>query len=130
MNQFEWLIWSNEHHAWWKPKEAGYITKRGGAGRYSYERACDIVYNANKHQSFDKVPNETMVRVESGCCNAPLVDGAQCLNCGEEDDFFYEKVCETCGGTGEITTMERVYPNEPHMAPVGTAPCPDCQRRD
>lgn len=38
-----------------------------------------------------------------------------------------EDVCETCGGTGEITTMERVYPNEPHLAPVGSAPCPDCQ---
>lgn len=38
-----------------------------------------------------------------------------------------EEVCETCGGTGEVTTMEAVYPNEPHMAPIGSAPCPDCR---
>lgn len=41
-----------------------------------------------------------------------------------------EEVCETCGGTGEITTMERVYANEPIEAPIGSAPCPDCSRRE
>lgn len=34
--------------------------------------------------------------------------------------------CPICGGTGEVTTMERVYPSEPHMAPVGTSKC-ECQ---
>lgn len=38
-----------------------------------------------------------------------------------------EDECETCGGTGEVSTMERVYANEPHMADVGTGPCPDCR---
>jgi hypothetical protein len=37
-----------------------------------------------------------------------------------------DEVSETCGGTGEVTTMETVYPGEPHQAPIGTAPCPDC----
>lgn len=37
-----------------------------------------------------------------------------------------EDVCLDCGGTGEVTTMERVYPNEPHMAPIGTMKC-HCQ---
>lgn len=41
-----------------------------------------------------------------------------------------EEECETCGGTGEVSCMERVYPNEPHMADIGTEPCPDCQSRD
>lgn len=31
--------------------------------------------------------------------------------------------CEHCGGTGEVTTMEQVYPNEPHYAPIGTRDC-------
>lgn len=31
--------------------------------------------------------------------------------------------CEFCGGTGEVETMERVYPGEPIMAPIGTARC-------
>lgn len=34
-----------------------------------------------------------------------------------------EEVCEFCGGTGEINTMEQVYPNEPHYAPIGTEKC-------
>lgn len=38
----------------------------------------------------------------------------------------YPPVCRTCGGTGEVSSMERVYANEPHMADVGTQPCPDC----
>ena len=40
------------------------------------------------------------------------------------------EVCKTCGGSGEITTMETLDPSEPHIqAPVGTAPCPDCQNK-
>lgn len=35
--------------------------------------------------------------------------------------------CETCGGTGEVSAMEAVYPGEPHMADVGSRRCPDCQ---
>lgn len=41
-----------------------------------------------------------------------------------------EKVCETCEGTGEVSQSEQVYPNEPHMADTGTAPCPDCNMVD
>ena len=38
--------------------------------------------------------------------------------------------CQTCGGTGEVSKMEAVYPCEPHMADVGTQPCPDCQNSE
>jgi hypothetical protein len=31
--------------------------------------------------------------------------------------------CPYCGGTGEISTMERVYADEPHMAMIGSHPC-------
>lgn len=34
-----------------------------------------------------------------------------------------DDVCEYCGGTGEVSTMEQVYPGEPHMADVGTEKC-------
>lgn len=37
-----------------------------------------------------------------------------------------EDVCETCGGTGVVSTMEQVYPGEPHYAPIGECACPDC----
>lgn len=36
------------------------------------------------------------------------------------------KVCETCGGYGEVRTMEYVWAGEPHMADIGSAPCPEC----
>ena len=41
------------------------------------------------------------------------------------DDF----VCPLCGGTGEVTVMEQVYPGEPHVAPIGTQKC-ICQLED
>ncbi len=34
-----------------------------------------------------------------------------------------EETCELCGGEGEITTMEQVWPGEPHYAPIGTQRC-------
>ncbi len=37
---------------------------------------------------------------------------------------------EVGGGIGYVRTMERVYPNEPHMAPVGEEPCPDCNQKE
>lgn len=54
-------------------------------------------------------------------------DEGGALNKAEEVFLEEDEICDTCFGTGEITTMERVYPNEPHLAPVGSAPCPDCQ---
>lgn len=41
-----------------------------------------------------------------------------------------DPVCETCGGTGEVATMESVYKNEPHQALVGSQPCPDCRNTE
>lgn len=42
--------------------------------------------------------------------------------------FFevYPPLCQRCGGTGEVSKMEQVYPGEPHMADIGTETCPDC----
>lgn len=44
------------------------------------------------------------------------------------EKFFevFPPVCRTCGGLGEVTTMEQVYSGEPHIAPIGTQNCPDC----
>jgi hypothetical protein len=43
----EYLIWSNEHLAWWKPAELGYTTLTHNAGRYSKEEADAICARAN-----------------------------------------------------------------------------------
>jgi len=41
-------------------------------------------------------------------------------------ECFKEK-CMDCNGIGEVSTMERVYANEPHMASVGSETCENCQ---
>lgn len=59
------------------------------------------------------------------CCKAgvdELEDGKyECWDCGKVCEV--EEVCADCGGTGEVDTMEQVYANEPHMAPIGTRKC-------
>lgn len=55
----EWLIWSFEHNAWWKPNEMGYTESRDSAGRYTIERATKIVEQANKYSD---TPNEKMIK--------------------------------------------------------------------
>lgn len=37
-----WLIWSNEHDAWWKPNSSGYTVKREQAGLYTTKEAEGI----------------------------------------------------------------------------------------
>jgi hypothetical protein len=54
--------------------------------------------------------------------------GMNPAECTCEDEKKYD--CETCQDTGEVDTMEAVYPNEPHMAPIGTGRCPDCTGED
>ena len=54
-----WLIWSNEHNAWWAPNQRGYSVKRYNAGTYTFEDAKSIVTDANKY-CIDQ-PNEAMV---------------------------------------------------------------------
>lgn len=47
------------------------------------------------------------------------------LTDGEIEQMLIEngQLCEHCLGEGEVTAMERVWPNEPHMAPIGTEKC-------
>lgn len=40
-----------------------------------------------------------------------------------------ETICKDCGGTGEVSKTEAVYPGEPHMADVGSEPC-HCQIKE
>lgn len=55
----QWLIWSHEHKAWWKPEAQGYTTWRQHAGRYPWDEALDIVRGANYGLSGE--PNEAIV---------------------------------------------------------------------
>lgn len=56
-----YLVWSNEHRAWWGPNEAGYSTKLEGAGRYSRDHALRICTGARGGRQFNDNPSEVPV---------------------------------------------------------------------
>jgi hypothetical protein len=53
-----YLIWSNEHRAWWRPDRCGYTTAIENAGRYDRAEACAIASNARGGWSKGKNPPE------------------------------------------------------------------------
>lgn len=42
----EYLVWSNEHRAWWRPGRCGYSVGLMGAGKYSRADALAICRDA------------------------------------------------------------------------------------
>lgn len=38
----DFMIWSWEHHAWWRPNKVGYTTFPEAAGRYTHAEASKI----------------------------------------------------------------------------------------
>lgn len=42
-----WLVWSNEHVAWWAPESMGYRARVDEAGRYTLAQAREICRSAN-----------------------------------------------------------------------------------
>lgn len=57
----QWMIWSWEHMAWWKPMSWGYTTEKAEAGLYTRAEAQRIVDNANITVTPGTTPNEIMV---------------------------------------------------------------------
>lgn len=55
-----WLIWSNEHSAWWKASRNGYTYNVREAGRYSLADAIKICSSANVYLRPEGPPNEVM----------------------------------------------------------------------
>lgn len=54
-----WLIWSNEHNAYWRANELGYTPNLYEAGNYTLEKAIAICSKANYRP--DIPPNECIV---------------------------------------------------------------------
>jgi hypothetical protein len=44
-----YVIWSEEHGAWWRPGKRGYTRQLAKAGRYEKAEAEEIVTKANKY---------------------------------------------------------------------------------
>ena len=60
-NEQLYLIWSNEHTAWWKRNRYGYTNDRSEAGRFTLAEASEIVQKANCWTEDDLPPQEAMV---------------------------------------------------------------------
>lgn len=49
MSELCWVIWSEEHGAWWAPGEQGYTRFLTSAGRYTRAEAFRICADANRY---------------------------------------------------------------------------------
>ncbi len=80
---------------------------------YKFEDACEDT----------KCPCIKTNHGEDCCGDHTAHNHLGCCSEGKE-----EEVCEDCGGKNgehqDVPQMEAVYPGEPHMADVGSRPCP------
>jgi hypothetical protein len=67
MDEEIYLIWSEEHGAWWNPNRAGYTKSMVRAGRYSREEAEAISNSANGHGRFCEVPVRVSLAIHYAC---------------------------------------------------------------
>jgi hypothetical protein len=59
-----WLIWSNEHRAYWRPDMIGYTKSWREAGRFSRKQAVVICDNPRTRMMEKDPPSETMIPEE------------------------------------------------------------------
>lgn len=62
----QYLVWSNEHKAWWRPKRCGYTHDVRAAGRYTLEDAREICGTARSGWTDPKkLPDEIPVPLDA-----------------------------------------------------------------
>lgn len=71
-----YLVWSNQHALWWRPRSAGYTPVIEEAGRYSRAEAEDIVRKATldgrlQHSRTDPVSGAGYVSYDEVMVPAP-----------------------------------------------------------
>ena len=57
----EYVVWSNEHSAWWGANRAGYYTHLSSAGRYTRDEAIGICRGARGGREFNRNPSEVPI---------------------------------------------------------------------
>ena len=60
----DWLVYSNEHSAYWRPDEKGYTTDVAQAGRYTKEHADEICQAAIPGRIGRGKPPEVAIHVD------------------------------------------------------------------
>jgi len=67
----DWVVWSEEHAAWWARGKLGYTDSLTEAGRYTQEEALAIVRKANfycKPGNWNECAMpDPLAHVEQGC---------------------------------------------------------------
>jgi hypothetical protein len=65
MSDEQYLVWSNEHRAWWRPKSAGYTRDVRKAGRYDRQTAIEISGTARRGWTEpNMLPDELAINVQ------------------------------------------------------------------
>lgn len=121
-----YLIWSNEHRAWWAPNCCGYTTDVVRAGRYERAEAISIAGTARGGWERGKNPDEIALpeadameqamhpnRLEAWRAEnaAPeLLEAAQFALELIETGTIYEQQC--CGGGGDCGCRGATYADE------------------
>lgn len=67
----EYLVWSNEHGAWWGPNSCGYSTSIERAGRYPRSEALKIAKGARNGWSEYGLPDEIAVPLDDALFCVP-----------------------------------------------------------
>lgn len=78
-----------------------------------YQKMAEIEYCTHIHTSSCQHSTDCPCSYEHECKNGIIT-----------------QECQTCGGEGRIPKYEQVWSGEPHMADIGSQPCPNCQRED
>lgn len=105
----KWLIWSNEHAAWWRPASCGYTHSIEDAGRYTLKEAKAICQSGMMRNEFGRsVPKEILTPApELEPTFAAFPEVPKCSTCEREQVELREQcdgggyvdptiVCETC----------------------------------
>lgn len=59
----DYVVWSNEHKAWWGPNNRGYANRLGNAGHYTRDEALKICGDARGGWCWEGAPPEMPMRL-------------------------------------------------------------------
>lgn len=101
-----WLVWSNEHTAWWRANSAGYTTDIREAGRYTHAEALSHSRSGRLHP--DGKPEEVPVLAPEGVDAEVAAIPDDCFGALEAEIVRlrdrYEKPGQRCNG-GHVNNL-------------------------